>query len=274
MSRGTASSASWSPRGAARWRTGRPISTRCTKIPRTWPKPSPWHSWACRSIAPAATTTRWRSGPTTITTAWPISSRGSRQRAGRRRRNADGDRVIFVADSGELIQPRTGHPQRPRPLDGKAVSFDSPSDRREALADWLTDPKNPYFSRRHREPRVGEFHGSGTGGGRRRHAAHQPGEQSSAVIGVGRRSGSQRVRLEVADATNSHVGRLPAFERRPSGQRGGRTVLFAVLRAAAEGRSVIGCRFPGDRSRRPCSTAARAARGPCSLPTPPPIPTF
>ena len=61
--------------------------------------------------------------------------------------SGDGDRIIFVADSGELFQPRTGHPQRPRPLDGKAVAFDSRTDRREALADWLTDPKNPYFSR-------------------------------------------------------------------------------------------------------------------------------
>ena len=34
--------------------------------------------------------------------------------------SGDGDRIIFVADSGELIQPRTGRPQRPRPLDGKA----------------------------------------------------------------------------------------------------------------------------------------------------------
>jgi Protein of unknown function (DUF1553)/Protein of unknown function (DUF1549) len=61
--------------------------------------------------------------------------------------SGDGDRVIFVADSGELIQPRTGRPQRPRPLDGKAVEFDATADRREALAEWLTDPKNPYFSR-------------------------------------------------------------------------------------------------------------------------------
>jgi hypothetical protein len=61
--------------------------------------------------------------------------------------SGDGDRIIFVADSGELIQPRTGRPQLPRPLDGKAVAFDSMTDRRQALADWLTDPKNPYFSR-------------------------------------------------------------------------------------------------------------------------------
>ena len=59
----------------------------------------------------------------------------------------DGNRVIFVADSGELIQPRTGKPQRPRPLDGQTLSFDATLDRRQALADWLADPKNPYFSR-------------------------------------------------------------------------------------------------------------------------------
>jgi hypothetical protein len=56
-------------------------------------------------------------------------------------------RVIFVADSGDLIQPRTGHPQLPRPLDAAPIAFDSTVDRRTVLADWLTDPKNPYFSR-------------------------------------------------------------------------------------------------------------------------------
>jgi hypothetical protein len=64
-------------------------------------------------------------------------------------RGKDGDdgRTIFVADNGELIQPRTGRPQQPRPLDARPVSFDSAADRRGVLADWLTDPKNPYFSR-------------------------------------------------------------------------------------------------------------------------------
>jgi hypothetical protein len=64
-------------------------------------------------------------------------------------RGKDGNdsRIIFVADSGELIQPRTGRPQRPRPLDAEGVSFESTADRRTVLADWLTNPKNPYFSR-------------------------------------------------------------------------------------------------------------------------------
>jgi len=41
----------------------------------------------------------------------------------------------------------TGKPQTPRPLDGRPLNPDDPGDRREALADWLTSPDNPYFAR-------------------------------------------------------------------------------------------------------------------------------
>ena len=62
-------------------------------------------------------------------------------------RSGDGVRVVFHADEGELIQPRTGKAQQPRPLDGITLSFNAPGDRRDHLATWLTSPKNPYFSR-------------------------------------------------------------------------------------------------------------------------------
>jgi hypothetical protein len=62
-------------------------------------------------------------------------------------RSGDGNRTIFLADRGELIQPRTAKAQLPRPLDGTALSFEDPADRREHLAQWLTSPDNPYFSR-------------------------------------------------------------------------------------------------------------------------------
>ncbi|MBI1348486.1 DUF1553 domain-containing protein [bacterium] len=62
-------------------------------------------------------------------------------------RNGDGNRTVFLAETGEVIQPRVGRPQPPKPLDAAAVAFDSTGDRREALADWLTAPENPYFSR-------------------------------------------------------------------------------------------------------------------------------
>ena len=58
-----------------------------------------------------------------------------------------GDTIIFTAPDGELLQPLTNRPRPPQPLDGTPISFDDPRDRREALADWLTSPENPYFSR-------------------------------------------------------------------------------------------------------------------------------
>ncbi len=59
----------------------------------------------------------------------------------------DGDRVVFAAEEGDLVQPLTGKPQTPRPLGGKTIAPDFSGDRREALAEWLTAPENPYFSR-------------------------------------------------------------------------------------------------------------------------------
>jgi hypothetical protein len=62
-------------------------------------------------------------------------------------RNGDGLRTLYVASSGELIQPGLGRPQQPAPLDSPPLEFDDPRDRRFALADWMTDASNPYFSR-------------------------------------------------------------------------------------------------------------------------------
>jgi Protein of unknown function (DUF1553)/Protein of unknown function (DUF1549) len=62
-------------------------------------------------------------------------------------RDGDGRRTLFVAEAGELVQPRTGKPQPPTPLDGRALDFDDPTDRRVTLARWLAGPDNPYFAR-------------------------------------------------------------------------------------------------------------------------------
>lgn len=59
----------------------------------------------------------------------------------------EGNRIVFPVTSGEWVQPRTGKPQPPRPLDGQTVPMESEADRRVHLADWLTAPENPYFSR-------------------------------------------------------------------------------------------------------------------------------
>ncbi|MBL8808561.1 MAG: DUF1553 domain-containing protein [Planctomycetaceae bacterium] len=62
-------------------------------------------------------------------------------------RNGDGLRTLVTVSSGELVQPRTGKPQRPAPLDAEPIDFDAPGDRREYLAEWLTSPQNRLFAR-------------------------------------------------------------------------------------------------------------------------------
>ncbi|HBN75325.1 MAG TPA: S-layer protein [Planctomycetaceae bacterium] len=62
-------------------------------------------------------------------------------------RNGDGIRTLYVTEFGDLVQPRTGKPQPPTPLDAVSLEMDDPSDRRIELAEWLTAPENPYFAR-------------------------------------------------------------------------------------------------------------------------------
>ena len=76
-------------------------------------------------------------------------------------RSGDGRRTLFVQAAGDLIQPRTGRPQPPAPLDGAPIAADDPRDRREQLADWLTSPSNPYFARAAANRVWANFFGSG-----------------------------------------------------------------------------------------------------------------
>jgi len=62
-------------------------------------------------------------------------------------RSGDGVRTLFVDSRGDLLQPRTGKPQPPAPLDGAPLDSADPADRRAALAAWITSPENPYFTR-------------------------------------------------------------------------------------------------------------------------------
>ena len=62
-------------------------------------------------------------------------------------RNGDGKRTLYVEPRGELIQPRTGEPQLPAPLDADPILAETTEDRRDVLATWLTSPQNPYFTK-------------------------------------------------------------------------------------------------------------------------------
>lgn len=61
--------------------------------------------------------------------------------------SGDGIRTLFVATEGDLVQPLTGKPQPPTPLDGKPIDINAPEDRRIYLANWLTSKDNHFFSR-------------------------------------------------------------------------------------------------------------------------------
>jgi hypothetical protein len=62
-------------------------------------------------------------------------------------RSGDGKRTLYTVASGELLQPKSGRHQPAAPLDAPALPDSEGVDRREALAAWLTSPKNPYFTR-------------------------------------------------------------------------------------------------------------------------------
>ncbi|EEF60703.1 DUF1549 domain-containing protein [Pedosphaera parvula] len=59
----------------------------------------------------------------------------------------EGENIVFAASTGDLIQPLTGKPQPPEPLDGTPMSLESTEDRRNHFADWLVSRDNPYFTR-------------------------------------------------------------------------------------------------------------------------------
>ena len=62
-------------------------------------------------------------------------------------RNGDGKRTLVTVSNGELVQPRTGQPQPPTPLDGTPVAFEDSRDRRQHMADWLVSDENTMFAR-------------------------------------------------------------------------------------------------------------------------------
>lgn len=58
-----------------------------------------------------------------------------------------GEVLVLASDKGDIAHPRLGVPLPPRPLDGKEIPLTDSRDRRALLAEWLTAPENPYFSK-------------------------------------------------------------------------------------------------------------------------------
>jgi mono/diheme cytochrome c family protein len=58
-----------------------------------------------------------------------------------------GNETFYFAPGKSVKHPVTGEVMEPRPPDGEAPSLAEDVDPRRALADWMTDPKNPFFAR-------------------------------------------------------------------------------------------------------------------------------
>jgi hypothetical protein len=56
------------------------------------------------------------------------------------------ERDVYLASTGEVKHPRTGKEMTPTALDAAPIPADFAGDRRRALVDWLTSPRNPYFA--------------------------------------------------------------------------------------------------------------------------------
>ncbi len=55
--------------------------------------------------------------------------------------------VVRVATRGDVDDPKSGKPLSPKPLGAPALPSNTEADRRLELAEWLTAPDNPHFSR-------------------------------------------------------------------------------------------------------------------------------
>jgi len=59
----------------------------------------------------------------------------------------EGEQIVWQARSGELMHPVSGKPLAPRLLGATTPRLAEDADRLEVLADWIADPKNPFFAR-------------------------------------------------------------------------------------------------------------------------------
>jgi hypothetical protein len=58
-----------------------------------------------------------------------------------------GKESFYFASGGTVRHPVTDAVMKPKPLDGEAPNLENGADPRQALADWMTNPKNPFFAK-------------------------------------------------------------------------------------------------------------------------------
>lgn len=68
-------------------------------------------------------------------------------RVQRKKTARPGEMFVWVSDSGEVVQPRTGQTMKPWLPGAGSQEIENAADRREVLVKWLTEPSNPYLAK-------------------------------------------------------------------------------------------------------------------------------
>lgn len=68
-------------------------------------------------------------------------------RVQRRKTDRPGEMFIYTSFSGDVTQPRTGQVMAPWLPHVGSIESSNDTDRRNAFAEWLVNPENPYFAR-------------------------------------------------------------------------------------------------------------------------------
>ncbi len=68
-------------------------------------------------------------------------------RLGQKQGAVANEQAIFVRKDGGVSQPRTGRAMKPKPLGGPEADYIRGEDPRQRLADWMTQPENPFFAK-------------------------------------------------------------------------------------------------------------------------------
>ncbi len=152
-----------------------------------------------------------------------------------------------MAESGELVQPRTGKPQPPTPLDGQPLGFDDPADRRVSLAKWLTAPENPYFARSITNRVWANFFGVGLVEKVDDMRVSNPASNDALLTAAADYLVAAEVRSESPDEGHPAVERLSAVQPSARRQPQRAPLLFALLPAADDGRGAARRDRAGDR---------------------------
>ena len=76
-----------------------------------------------------------------------VGRKDVRQPNGEPNRGDNRVQVVYTRDSGSVTNKRTQKPADLKPLDADVFIATADVDPRQKLADWMVDPKNPYFAR-------------------------------------------------------------------------------------------------------------------------------